>query len=165
MSGYAQVLRESGITSYRGAERHWIYEGDSGKSQRMLLRQGMRLLDSYVQLSADSVTRWRDVPQPDGLCNIPSSRILRPYSKRLAPLEPLRLKRILDVIGKAARANSIVHLNWRLHDFGVNLEENLRVLRSILECYARQRDSHGMRALSMSEVVEALRGKAVATHV
>jgi hypothetical protein len=163
VAGYAHVLRESGITSYRGAGRHWMYEGTSEKRQRILLRRGMRLLDDYVELSANSVTRWSDVPQPDGLCNIPSSRILSSYSKRLAALEPLRLKRILDVVGKAARTHGIVHLNWHPHNFGVNLEENLRVLRSILECYARYRDSDGMCSLSMSEVVDVLRGKAAAT--
>jgi peptidoglycan/xylan/chitin deacetylase (PgdA/CDA1 family) len=160
-AGYARVLRELGITSYRGVERHWIYEGSSMDRQRILPRRGARLLDNYLELSADSVTRWRDVPQPDGLCNIPSSRILRPYDKRLAFLEPLRLKRILDVLGKAARTNGIFHLNWHPHNFGVNLEENLRVLRSILECYSRQQDSYGMRSLAMQDVVEAVKGKSV----
>jgi peptidoglycan/xylan/chitin deacetylase (PgdA/CDA1 family) len=159
--GYARVLRELGITSYRGVERHWMYEGSSMARQNILLRRGARLLDNYLELSADSVTRWRDVPQPDGLCNIPSSRILRPYFKGLAALEPLRLKRILDVLGKAARTNGIVHLNWHPHNFGLNLEENLRVLRSILECYACHRDSHGMRSLSMQGIVEAVKGASV----
>ena len=35
----------------------------------------------------------------------------------------------------------------------MNLEENLRVLRSILECYSRQQDSYGMRSLAMQDVV------------
>jgi peptidoglycan/xylan/chitin deacetylase (PgdA/CDA1 family) len=164
-AGYAHVLRELGITSFRGVERHWMYEGSSMDRQRILLRRGARLLDNYVALSPDNVTRWRDVPQSDGLCNIPSSRILRPYAKALAALEPLRLKRILEVLGKAARSNGIFHLNWHPHNFGLNLEENLRVLRSILECYARYQESHGMRSLTMQEVVEAVKGKSVHTGV
>ena len=43
----------------------------------------------------------------------------------------------------------------------MNLEENLRVLRSILECYSRQQDSYGMRSLAMQDVVEAVKGKSV----
>ena len=87
---------------------------------------------------------------------------LQPYSasvfETLAALEPLRLKRILDALKDAARSHHLFHMNWHPHNFGLNLDANLRVLRSILECYAHYRDSDGMRALSMKEVVEALKG-------
>lgn len=50
---YAHVLRELGITSYRGAERHWMYEGSSVKRQRTMWRRGARILRSSSGESAN----------------------------------------------------------------------------------------------------------------
>ena len=153
---HAPVLREFGITAYRSPERHRIYQGHSTREQRSPWRRGARLLDHYLDLTDANTTPWPAIPQADGLYAIPSSRFLRGYSKPLAALEPLRLKRILDALREAAHTNRIFHLNFHPHNFGVHLEQNLRVLRSILESYRRHRTSHGMRSLSMEEVVAAL---------
>jgi len=37
------------------------------------------------------------------------------------------------------------HLNWHPHNFGVELEENMRGLGSILEAYSRLGDRYGGR--------------------
>lgn len=155
---YAPILREMGITSYRGTERHWMYSGESVAAQRTPWRRAARIADNYISLSGSNITHWSDVPQEDGLCNIASSRFLRPYSETLAMIEPLRLHRMLSALEAAAENKAIFHLNWHPHNFGLNLEANLRVLRSIFEHYKRLHDSHGMRALAMKEVVEALHG-------
>ena len=93
-----------------------MYEGSSAGSQRSVLKRGARIL-----------------PRADGLCNIPSSRFLRPYSTTLAAVELC-----------------VFHLNWHPHNFGLNLDQNMAVLRSILQSYRRHRDSHG-HALSFDE--------------
>jgi hypothetical protein len=92
--------------------------------------------------------------QPNGLCNVPASLFLRPYSPRLRRLEPVRLSRIAGLLARAATAHEIVHIYWHPHNFGVFLDENLAMLRAILETFARYRESHGLQSLSMNEVAE-----------
>jgi hypothetical protein len=154
---HAPIVRDFGITSYRGTERHWMYQAHSSEEQRIIVRRGARILDNYLNLTGSNVTHWGDILQDNGLFRIPSSRILRPYYPSLSAIEPLRLKRILSGIEAAARSRGVFHINWHPHNFGINLDENMQVLRSILECYARQRDNHGMRSLSMQEVVATLK--------
>lgn len=158
---YSHILRELGITSYRGTEASSMYAGSSFTEQRKTWRRGARILDNYISVSGANLTDWGEILQPDGLCNIRSSRFLRPYSNTLAALEPLRRRRIVTAMEEAARTKRVFHLNWHPHNFGVNLEENMRILRSLLESFARYRDSYGMRSMSMQEVAMAVTAPAV----
>src|SRR5260370_133946 len=124
---YNHVLREFGITSYRGTERHRMYEGSSRERQRAVWRRGARILDNYLNISGPNTTEWRDIPGRDGLCNIPSSRFLRPYSKPFAAFEPLRLCRILNALDDAAHSQRIFHLNCHPPTSRSNLQDNLQV--------------------------------------
>lgn len=157
---YAGVLRECGITSFRGTERHWMYRSGAVAEQRTPWRRGARILDNYIPLSGANTVSWHSIPQPDGVCNVASSRFLRPWPRTLAALEPLRLGRMTGAMEEAARQRTIFHLNWHPHNFGVNLEENLKVLRTLLEHFLRLRDRYGMRSLSMGEVAGTLLGAA-----
>jgi hypothetical protein len=121
-----------------------------------------RLLDAYAPLGLH-LTRWDEILQPSGLCNIPASVFLRPVSDRRSALEQLRLRRLLLSLDLAARSSRIFHLWWHPHNFGRNTPENLAFLRTILQSFARHREHRGMRSLSMVEV--AAEAKQAATHV
>lgn len=147
---YDPILLDAGITSYRGNQRAPIY-GRDGR-----VRRAARLLDSYVNLAGAHTTPWIRVMQPSGLCNVPASIFLRPYSPRLRAAEPLRSRRIEAGITHAAREREIFHLWWHPHNFGTEMEENLAMLRRILVHFDRCRGSHGMRSMTMCEVAEAV---------
>ena len=70
-----------------------------------------------------------------GMLNVCASRMLRPYSPKLSFLEGLRLKRIKKEMTYAAKKGEMYHLWWHPHNFGANMEENLRFLESILQTY------------------------------
>ncbi|MBL8214969.1 MAG: polysaccharide deacetylase family protein [Bryobacterales bacterium] len=159
LPAYGQVLRDCGITIYRGTERHWMYQTGATSSQRTPWRRAARITDNYVDLSGPNATPWSAIQQPDGMWNVPSSRILRPYSQRLARLEPLRLRRIANAMTYAAAHQQIFHLDWHPHNFGVNLEENLAFLRQLLSHYRSLRERYGMQSLSMAEVADRAAGK------
>jgi peptidoglycan/xylan/chitin deacetylase (PgdA/CDA1 family) len=146
---YLKVCSELGITVYRGNEASWIYAGRSWKRERAL-RRALRLADAYVNLTGDHCF----VPSvsEDGVCNIPSSRFLRPYAPRARWLEGLRLRRILGGLNAAARRNQAYHLWWHPHNFGTYLDENMAFLEKILAHFASLRRSHGMESLNMSEL-------------
>ncbi len=148
---YEDVLIDAGITSYRSNQPGWMYKGVSETKTTTLMRAA-RLTDSYLNVNGPHTTRWDELCVGHGICRIPASFFLRPYSPRLKWLDPLRLHRITKSIERAARAREIVHLWWHPHNFGVHLDENIAFLRAILEGFAHQRETHGMRSLSMADV-------------
>lgn len=147
---YDDLLADAGIVCYREKPRAAMYRTDAPRH-----RAG-RLVDAYLNLAGMHTTPWDEVRQGNGMCRVPASFFVRPYSPRLRATEPLRLRRIGASLAHAARSREIVHLWWHPHNFGVNVEENLGVLRSILIQFDRYRRSHGMRSLTMCEVVDAV---------
>lgn len=158
---YADVLRQAGIVCYRGNQRGRVYRAVRLAGEKPWIRAA-RLTDAYLDLSGHGTTPWAEVLQPDGLCNLPASRMLRPWSHRLRALEPLRLARITRALRHAAEAGEIFHLWWHPHNFGIRQEENLAVLRQVLEAFAALRESHGMRSLTMHEAACLAAGPAAA---
>lgn len=152
---FLEVLLEAGFSSFRGNEQHWIYEATS-RSDQNLLRRGLRLLDSYVNITGHHTfgpERCGSAPPYD----VPASRFLRPWSSRLAPLEPLRLRRITRSMAYAAEGQQAYHLWWHPHNFGTRLEENLNFLREICREYQRLQQRHDFRSATMTEVADGIK--------
>jgi hypothetical protein len=149
---YLGVCSELGITSYRGTPSSWPYRAARDEKYRAPSRRLIRLLDAYFPLSpACYQISARSIDQP---LNIPASRYLRPYSRLLAPLEKMRLSRINRDLTAAATTGQIYHLWWHPHDFGANLQSNLRFLRKILEHYRQLRERYQFKSLNMSELAK-----------
>jgi hypothetical protein len=110
----------------------------------------MRLVDSYVNLMGrhtfdlESDGRARPV-------NIPASRFLRPYNRKLKFLEPLKIRRILHDMTAAARTNRAYHLWWHPEDFGLDTETNLSQLRCLAEHFRKLQVQYKMRSKTMFE--------------
>lgn len=149
-----RVCRDLGIRSYRGNPTSWLYTARRGEDESTA-RRGIRLLDAYLPVSgtnAQSPTKQA----PTFPCNVPASRFLRPYSPILKAIEPLRLRRIVGDMSRAAERKQLYHLWWHPHDFGARPDENLAVLIRILERFAALRKRHGMESVSMLEAAELL---------
>jgi len=141
------VLKRHGFRVFRGNERAWVYNATKGMDQTKL-RRGLRLLDHYVNLTGHHV-HGETAQEP--LIELPASRFLRPYSRKLASLDGLRLRRITEAIDQAAISGRIFHLWWHPHNFGANTEENLAMLKLILAHFSMQRDRYGMTSASMGD--------------
>jgi hypothetical protein len=143
---FIRVSAQSGIGTYRGNPDHWLYRGGSrvpgGASGR-----AVRFADSWLPISGACTARCKAA---DGAVNVPASLFLRPWARRLAAFEPLRLARMKQAMTMAACSGGICHLWWHPHNFGVNLEQNLAVLESLLLHYRRLREQYGMRSMEMS---------------
>lgn len=152
---YLEVLSGHGFVAYRGTQRGWInrWHGMEGSGFPARL---IRVLDSYVNVTGTPIAHWGAVVDGNGLCNIPATRFLRPYTPSLGRLEPLRLRRISKGMTKAAKSNGIFHLWWHPHNFGIHQDENLAALRAILTHFSALRETHGMRSMTMSDVAAAL---------
>lgn len=144
---YLSVCSELGIKCFRGTETSWPYRRGSRQGESKLTRAA-RLADSYINLSGHNTFT---VINGTGLINVPSSRFLRPYNRKLAFADPLRLRRITSAIKHAAKNGEAYHLWWHPHNFGSNLAENISFLREVLDCFAAMKNQFGMQSITMSE--------------
>ena len=154
---YLNVCKEEGISSFRGNETSWLYAAKDVGSET-LFRRAIRLMDAYLNLSGH---HCHDVSflEGSGLCNIPASRFLRPYAKKLALLEKLRRRRIMNSMTHAAKNGLTYHLWWHPHNFGINTRENLAFLEKILLHYQKLSKKYVFRSVSMQQLTELLKNE------
>lgn len=145
--GHLEVLRRKGLKVFRGNERSWVYRPTDGAGQTKLLRAS-RLADHYVNFTGNHVQQPLHV---SGLTEVASSRFLRPHSRMLSPLDPLRLVRITSALDEAASTDGIFHLWWHPHNFGLNVDENIAFLTRILDRFRQNQDSFGMTSANMGD--------------
>jgi hypothetical protein len=145
-----EACRLHGLTHYRGNEAKWFYAPAPGKKQTKA-RRLCRLVDSYIELSGANVSQPAR-SGPGQLTNVASSRFLRPYNRRLAPLDGLRLRRIAKAMEAAATTGGTFHLWWHPENFGKNLSENMAMLTKVLDKYHRLQDAYGLQSRAMHEI-------------
>ncbi len=153
---YLPLLPRYGFRAYRGNEEGWLYEATDEASKKSLLRRLGRICDSYLNLSGHHTYSIEALAHKAPPYDIPASRFLRPYSRALAPLDPLKLRRIKAGMREAARKGHLYHLWWHPHNFGLHTERHLAYLEEILEEYTRLEERYGMRSCTMSEVAELI---------
>ncbi|SDE76367.1 Polysaccharide deacetylase [Pricia antarctica] len=151
---YIEVLKDLGITSYRGNEKIWFFNGGMGEAPK-LMKRAFRLFDSYVNISGHNCYDLEEIKAATPY-NIPSSRFLRPYSQKLSLLEDIRLKRILNGMTYAAKNKKVYHLWWHPHNFGVHQEENFKILNKILDHYDALKSKYGFESSTMGEISDRL---------
>ena len=115
---------------------------------RKVLHISPDLADAYLNLSGANgshpVARC-------GVADVPSSRFLRPWPRKLAAFEPLRLNRVLAAMRRAAARGEVFHLWFHPHNFGVDQNRNFAMLERIATEAGRLRDHHGWPSLTMAE--------------
>jgi peptidoglycan/xylan/chitin deacetylase (PgdA/CDA1 family) len=154
-AAYLDRLHESGISVIRGNSEHWLYRNGHA-APGGLAGRAVRLADAWLPLRCATA---RPGLQSDGLTNVPASMFLRPWSPRLARIEPLRMHRMCGAMTAAARSGGLFHLWWHPHNFGINQTENLRVLETLLQHYARLRGEYGMTSMTMQEFAKPQVGR------
>ena len=152
---HIRAAGELGITAYRGNPTAWMHTSRAGADDTTHARLA-RLADSYVPLGGD-VSTVVTAPN-DGPVNVPASRFLRPWTKRLRRADRLRVRRVTRELRAAAERGRMYHLWWHPHNFGLHPAENLAALRTILDVFAALRDSHGMQSVTMRDVALATAG-------
>lgn len=152
--GYLPLLDELGIKSFRGTESSRFHQASDDEAQGSL-RRAVRLLDAYVNLTGHHTYDRKDCIQARPF-NIPSSRFLRPYSKRLAFLDFVRLHRIRKAMDHAALNGRVFHLWWHPENFGTNTDSNITFLRKVLDHFLLLKTRYGMQSRSMGELAREL---------
>lgn len=152
------VLARAGYTAFRGTEKHFLYSAKSDVAQRHPLLRLMRIADAYFNISG---FHTYTIPERQGLnmplTNIPASRFLRPYSKRLALFEGLRLRRIKRAMTHAAKGGEVYHLWWHPHNFGRDIEKNIACLTKILDHFKTLQKDYDMESVTMRTLATRVR--------
>jgi peptidoglycan/xylan/chitin deacetylase (PgdA/CDA1 family) len=144
-----EISHELGLAAYRGTERAWPYR-PCATDAATLAHRAARLADSYVSITGPNcVNPRRDA---SGMLDIPSTRFLRPVSRRLRQFEGLREKRIRDSMRYAAETGTVCHLWGHVHTFGADIEANFAVLDRLLRHFDDLRHQHGMQSRNMSDL-------------
>jgi hypothetical protein len=146
---HLRICGEVGLKAFRGNPRSWRYRPRPLADETRWIRAA-RLIDSYCNLSSHNCYSLAetagDVPM-----NLPASRFLRPYAAKLATAQALRERRIKDDLTYAGRQGLAYHLWWHPHNFGAHLEENIGMLRRILDHFRGLRELYGMQSRNMAE--------------
>jgi len=141
-------INDLGIESYRGNPTHWAHR-DGDKTQKSLFLRFYRLFDTYINLSGYNT--FKPIPT-EGVIELKSSMMLRPYLNKLSFLERLKVGRVKKAMRHGAMHGENFHLWWHPHNFGKNQEKNLKNLEEILLYFQELKTEYGMLSLTMDEV-------------
>jgi peptidoglycan/xylan/chitin deacetylase (PgdA/CDA1 family) len=146
---YLQILHKHGFNNYRGNPTSWIYAPRRFRAEVPFIRL-CRLLDTYIPISGYNTHK---IIKAEGIpVNVPASRFLKPYVPQLRLFEKLRMNRIKKEMTVAAQKNQLYHLWWHPHNFGINLEENIIFLSSLLDHYKKLNQTYGFSNFTMQEL-------------
>ncbi len=151
---YIEICKQNGLTCYRGNEEHFIYKSSNGNEQTSF-RRALRLIDGYFNITGYHCYKYSSIEKTYPH-NIPSSRFLRPYNKKLKFLENQKLRRITQGMTYAAKNNRVYHLWWHPHNFGRNTDENIVMLEKILEHYQFLKLKYQFQSITMKDLSKHL---------
>lgn len=134
-------LDTSGYKVFRGIENNKFSDPKAGS-----LIRAMRLADSYINFSGSNSFKPK---LENKMVNVASSRFLRPHSN--IDLQSFRIQRITSSMTKAAIEGKGYHLWWHPHNFGLNTQQNLNILREILVHFKHLKAKYNFESLTMHE--------------
>ena len=149
-SDYLSILKQCGISSYRGNENSWLYQASS-ENNIPIFKRIIKQFDALINLSGFHTYPIEQVKQTYPH-NIPASRQLRSHGKRWSFLNAAKKKRICQSMEHAAKHGEIFHLWWHPEDFGHNTTACIQFLESILQYYQKMRIQYNMQSLNMGEI-------------
>lgn len=149
-----KICHEEGFIAFRGNERSPLFSSKT-HSSGTYYRRPFRLADAYLNLSGHNCYSEKEMKKTLPF-NIPSSRFLRPYSKKLAFLDKLKLKRITDSMTYAAKNGLTYHIWWHPHNFGANISENFSFLEKILNHFQNINAKYNFESMNMQQLANEL---------
>ena len=153
-AAYLSICRHAGIEAVRGNQSTWFL-GSNGEANEGLIKKACRRLDHYLPLSGHNAV----TPECDGLgiVNVRSSRFFLPVPTRSSIFGRLCEQRIAGGMRHAARTGQVFHLWWHPHNFGSHVDENIAMLRRIMERYRALSETQGMISRTMGEMAALAR--------
>jgi peptidoglycan/xylan/chitin deacetylase (PgdA/CDA1 family) len=157
---YLDVCHKHQIKSFRGKEKAFFYNIHTTKFYKnWYIFKILRLIDTYFNITSHSTYNVESFYKNDLPLNLPSSRILRAYSKTLNFLEPLKVLRIKNAMTYAAKHDEMFHLWFHPHNFGSNSKENFINLEKIFKKYKTLNSKYNFKSETMSSLTRKITNK------
>jgi len=138
---YLKVVKNIGIQTVRSNPDTWFWKNDYGKLTPLI-----RAADTLFPVSKNLSFHLN---KNSDILEIPASRFFRPYQQKEKSIQFLKLKRIKNEMTYAARNNKVYHLWWHPHNFGNDLEKNLKQLEEIIKHYQNLKLNFNFESLNM----------------
>jgi peptidoglycan/xylan/chitin deacetylase (PgdA/CDA1 family) len=137
-----EVLTKNNYSSYRGKEESYGFSGNT------IWHKIYRQLNLCINLSGHNTFTITAAK----ILNIKGSSFLHPISTKFELLNYLRLVRIKKALKYAAKKKEVYHLWWHPHNFGKNLDANIKNLELILKYYVSLKEKYGLNSMNMGEI-------------
>lgn len=145
-SKYLGILTDVGLTTVRTNPNVWYWK----KTQKAGLHHLIgRTGDAYFGLNNKSYSNISEIFP--GVTGQSASRFMRPYSPNTF-LNHLKIRRIIKEMSSAAKAGEVFHLWWHPHNFGENMDYNLKDLKKILDHFQELRREYGFQSKTMKSI-------------
>lgn len=141
---YLSAAQMNGIKVIRSNPNVWFWKN----SKRMMVPL-FRALDTLTPISKTLAFDEEKLIKKSDIVELPASRFFRPYTENERFIQTIKLNRILTEMTYAARNNLCYHLWWHPHNFGNNVQENLKQLALIIKHYRELNEKFGFVSVSM----------------
>lgn len=111
----------------------------------------IRAIDTYFPICG--AVCFNETKDSNGMVYTCASRFFRPYCKKIAVFEKIKIIRIKSQMRYAAKNGKTFHLWWHPHNFGKYTDKMINQLEDILDYYSFLEDRYGMKSFNMSELV------------
>jgi len=145
---HIKACLEEGIKIYRGNELSGAYKPISRENES-IFRKGVRFADTYINITGH---HCHAIPVANKIINVPASRFLRPYNRKVKMFDGLKLRRIKQGIKFAAKHGLIYQLWWHPHNFGKYMDENFEFLEQVLKFYWQLNQEEKIESQNMLEI-------------
>ncbi len=156
---YLIVCRKNGINAIRCNRSTWIYRARKDNKYSLIIKI-LQYLDSIFNITGHNTYSANDILRFFPF-RIYASRFIFCYLRRFKIVEPLLLKRILSDLTYAAKKGEIYHLWGHPHNFGVNIDKNLKFIKKILNHYIFLKKKYGIESLNMKELAHKLKKRTI----
>lgn len=150
-----ELLKNKNYLAFRGNQPNALWENSKYKNETRYQR-GKRWADAYFGKSKTTFYKPQDLPQQNGLVNIPASRFFRPATTNKS-LEKRKITKIIYEMQQAAEKGWVYHLWWHPHNFSNHTSLAFQQLKTILEAYKKLNSQYGFTSLNMEEIVQHVR--------
>lgn len=147
---YLEICAQKGIETVRTNPNVWYW---NTKQKETLAIKIARTADAYLPFKNKSYLA-NSISKDTVVCQ-QASRFLRPQST-IEIFNNSRLERIKNEMIQAAKNGEIYHLWWHPHNFGIDSENALKTLKSIIETFIFCKETYGMESLNMKQLRDSI---------
>ncbi|WP_339661512.1 polysaccharide deacetylase family protein [Croceibacter atlanticus] len=139
---YLEVAFRQGINVVRSNPDVWFWKRKNGKTTSLL-----RAIDTLMPISKS--LSFSNFDSISGVKLLPASRFFRPYSMKEKSIQSLKIKRIKKEMTYAAKHKSNYHLWWHPHNFGNDVNSNIKQLTEIINHFYFLKEKYGFQSKNM----------------